>query len=81
MTERLLTKADVAELLGVKARTIDEWVQKGKIPSLKVGRATRFRRAEIEAWLEQGRRGPEVASRPQRQEDLTKEPGEGQSSS
>lgn len=53
MTERLLTAAEVADLLGVSPGTILDWheAEKGP-PAFKIGRAVRFRREEVEAWLE-----------------------------
>ena len=41
-------------------RTIYAWVQQGKIPAFKIGATWRFRRSEIDAWLETQRTGPRV---------------------
>ena len=41
-------------------RTIYVWVQQGKIPAFKIGSAWRFRRSDIDAWLESSRSGPTV---------------------
>jgi excisionase family DNA binding protein len=57
MTERLLTAAEVADLVGVSPDTVIDWHEARKIPSFKVGRAVRFRRDEIDAWLETKRTG------------------------
>ncbi len=58
MTERLLTAREVAEELGFAPGTVLDWFEAGKIPGFKVaGGRVRFRRSEIEAWLEESRRG------------------------
>ena len=58
--ERLLTAAEVAELLGFSAATILDWFEAGTLPGFKInGRAVRFRASEVEAWIVKGRRGPD----------------------
>lgn len=47
-----MTLAQVAEYLSMAERTIYEWAQSGRIPGFKLGSAWRFRRSEIEGWLE-----------------------------
>ncbi len=47
----VLTAAQVADLLGVKKSTVEEWARRGIIPSRKKGRRRFFLRWEIEAWL------------------------------
>ena len=54
--EPLWTVEKVAEYLGLHPQTVYAKALCGEIPSLKVGRGRRFRRAEIEAWLEQNSR-------------------------
>lgn len=53
MSDRLLTAAEVADLLGVsKSWVLREW-QAGRLPGFRLtSRALRFRRDEIDAWLE-----------------------------
>lgn len=50
-TDRMLTAAEVAGLLGVSIKTVLNWHERGKLPSYKLGRAVRFRESEILAWL------------------------------
>ena len=54
-TEALLTVAEVATWLGVAEGTLRYWrhVHRGP-PSLSVGGAVRYRRTDIEEWLERG---------------------------
>ncbi len=56
--ERLLTAAEVAELLGFSTGTILDWFEADRLPGFKLGRAVRFRESEVLAWLEAQRAGP-----------------------
>ena len=55
MSERLLTSAELAELLGFAAGTIVDWAEKGTIPAFKLGGRLRFRESEVLDWLEASR--------------------------
>lgn len=48
----ILTVEEVAKLLKVSERTVYDWAQKGTIPCGKLGSAWRFRRGEIEKWVD-----------------------------
>ncbi|AEH40684.1 MULTISPECIES: PTS sugar transporter subunit IIA [Treponema] len=52
MSEEILTIEEVARYLRISERTVYEWAQKGKIPSGKVGTVWRFRRSEVERWVD-----------------------------
>ena len=43
---------EASEFLGIKKNTLYEWIVQKKIPHLKVGRLVKFRKADLEAWLE-----------------------------
>lgn len=43
----LLRKRELAEKLAISKRTLDIWMQKGRIPFLKVGRSVRFRLPDV----------------------------------
>jgi len=43
----LLRKCELAEKLAISKRTLDIWMQKGRIPFLKVGRSVRFRLPDV----------------------------------
>ncbi|MDR2159257.1 MAG: PTS sugar transporter subunit IIA [Treponema sp.] len=47
----ILTIEEVAKYLRVSDRTVYDWAQKGEIPSGKIGTAWRFKKAEIEKWV------------------------------
>ncbi len=53
---------EVATYLGMAERTIYVWAQQGKIPAFKLGASWRFRRSEIDAWLETQRSGPDFST-------------------
>jgi excisionase family DNA binding protein len=56
-TERLLTVAEVAEWLGLAEGTLRYWRHVHRGPrSLTVGCAVRYRRADVEDWLEDSTR-------------------------
>jgi excisionase family DNA binding protein len=49
----LLSPEGLAELLGVSVATCYAWRYKGTGPrSIKVGKHLRYRRADVDAWLE-----------------------------
>jgi excisionase family DNA binding protein len=55
-TDAILTLKDVAVYLKLAERTVYLYAQTGKLPGIKIGSAWRFRRAEIETWLDEKRR-------------------------
>jgi excisionase family DNA binding protein len=48
--KRLLTTDDVAEILGVSARTVRRLVASGQLRPVYVGRLPRFTEAEVSAY-------------------------------
>ena len=57
VSEPLLTTREVSEYLNISKITIYEWAHRGKIPAFRLGHHWRFRRSEIEAWLDRNRQG------------------------
>ena len=53
--EVFLTTEDVLEYLHVNLRTIYRLIKAGRIPAIRVGRQWRFRKRDIDAWLESQR--------------------------
>lgn len=49
--EEILTIEEVAKYLRVSERTVYDWAQKGDIPSGKIGTVWRFKKNEIEKWV------------------------------
>ena len=48
----IMTLEEVAEYVRVSERTVYEWAQKGEIPGGKLGTSWRFKRSEIERWID-----------------------------
>jgi excisionase family DNA binding protein len=53
--EGFLTTEEVLEYLQVNLRTVYRLIKAGKIPAVRVGRQWRFRKRDIDAWLESQR--------------------------
>jgi len=47
----ILTLGEVAKYLKVSERTVYEWAQKGEIPAGKIGTVWRFKKMELEEWV------------------------------
>jgi excisionase family DNA binding protein len=64
--EGFLTTEEVLEYLQVNLRTVYRLIKAGKIPAVRVGRQWRFRKRDIDAWLEsqRPRQGRPVAAAP-----------------
>ena len=58
--EKLLNVKQVAEYLQLKESTIYSWAQDSKIPAIKIGRTWRFRREDLDSWLERHLRGEDA---------------------
>ena len=52
MTEEILTIREVAEYLKVTEKTVYGLAQRRQIPGFKVGGQWRFKRADIDRWIE-----------------------------
>ncbi|OGS21908.1 MAG: hypothetical protein A3J83_03265 [Elusimicrobia bacterium RIFOXYA2_FULL_40_6] len=50
--ENLLNIKQLSEFIGVKEKTIYDFVYHDRIPFVKIGRLLRFRREIIEEWIE-----------------------------
>jgi excisionase family DNA binding protein len=67
--ETFLTTEEVLEYLQVNLRTVYRLIKAGKIPAVRVGRQWRFRKRDIDSWLDSQRprggvRAPAPVSRP-----------------
>ena len=58
-----MTVKDVAEYMRLSEQTIQRYVLNREIPFHKVRKVIRFRRAEIEKWIDEG--GGKVPDRPE----------------
>jgi excisionase family DNA binding protein len=70
MDESFLTTEEVLEYLQVNLRTVYRLIKAGRIPAVRVGRQWRFRKRDIDAWLEsqrpRGARTTTAGATPQR---------------
>ena len=50
--EQLMTIEEVAKYLRVQKRTVYDWLKKGKIPAFKIVGQWRFKKENIDTWLD-----------------------------
>jgi excisionase family DNA binding protein len=55
MDKRLLTVDELSQYMCTPVPTLYTWTHQKKIPHLKLGRALRFDRIEIDSWLQSRR--------------------------
>ena len=55
---------EVANYLKMSERAIYEWVKNNKIPAFKLGNTWRFKKNEIDGWMESNRTGPSPSTFP-----------------
>ncbi len=51
MEDTILTIEEVAKYIKVSERTVYDWAQKGEIPAGKLGNVWRFKKSEIDRWI------------------------------
>lgn len=51
MLNDVMTVSEVAEYLRVNPQTVYRKAKAGELPAVRIGRAIRFRRTELESWL------------------------------
>jgi excisionase family DNA binding protein len=54
---------EAADFLGIRPKTLYEWVRQGRVPYRKIGFNVRFDPAELDAWVASQSRGPESSER------------------
>jgi len=59
LTDEILTLKEVAAYLKVAERTLYRLAQDGKLPAFKVGGSWRFRRADIDQWIQRQTSAPD----------------------
>lgn len=59
MNRELVDVREVARLVGIVERTVWSWAKTGRLPgpALRNGRVVRWRRADLEAWLDAQAKG------------------------
>lgn len=53
----ILTKEQVADLLGLRPSTVDDLRRRGELPTIRLGRHRRFLRADVEEYVLVNREG------------------------
>ncbi len=53
MSDEIMTVKDVAAYLKLNERTVYRMATSAKMPAFKVGSSWRFKREELEKWIEQ----------------------------
>ena len=51
MAAEVMTVSEVAEYLRVNPQTVYRKAKAGELPAVRIGRAIRFRRSELDAWM------------------------------
>lgn len=46
---------EAAEYLGIKPVTLRGWVKQNKVPAHKVGKLWKFKRSELDEWVNSGK--------------------------
>lgn len=60
MAEKFYTTFEIAELLNTPATTVRQWVQKGKLGAVKVGRGYRIPQSQLDTFLRENSVGRTV---------------------
>ncbi|MEZ9570806.1 helix-turn-helix domain-containing protein [Vibrio splendidus] len=55
MVDQILTLKEVAAYLKLAEKTAYRLVSEGKLPGFKVGGSWRFKREDLEAWIEENK--------------------------
>lgn len=53
MTDEILTIKEIAEYLKLNEKTAYRLASEGKLPGFKVGGSWRFKRVDLEKWIEE----------------------------
>lgn len=56
MTDQILTLKEVAAYLKLADKTAYRLASEGKLPGFKVGGSWRFKREDLEAWIEENKK-------------------------
>jgi excisionase family DNA binding protein len=56
MKDRLLSVDDVCEYLGISRDTAYKWIETRGLPAYRLGRLWKFKREEVDNWVEKSRR-------------------------
>ena len=52
--DRWLSVDEISKYLGVSKDTVYKWIDKQKMPAHRVGRLWKFKKEQVDAWVEAG---------------------------
>lgn len=58
--EDLIGVKEAARYLGLAVKTTYVWAESGRLPAYRIGRALRFRKSELAAYIEASRLNPKL---------------------
>lgn len=54
MEDRWLSVDEIGDYLGIKRDTVYKWISERSMPAHKVGRLWKFKKEQVDAWVEAG---------------------------
>jgi len=54
MNDRWLSVEEIAEHLGISRDTVYNWISDKEMPAHRMGRLWKFRRSEVDKWVQSG---------------------------
>ena len=54
LNDNWISILDAASYLGVKVVTLRKWIKENKIPAHKIGKLWKFKKSELDEWVESG---------------------------
>lgn len=54
MEDRWLSVEEICDYLGVKRDTVYKWINDKSMPAHRVGRLWKFKKEQVDAWIEAG---------------------------
>jgi len=60
MEDRWLSVEEIAAHLGVNRDTVYRWIEEKAMPGRKVGRHWKFKKAQVDRWVETGKAAPKT---------------------
>ena len=51
--ERLLSVEDICQYLGLSRDTVYKWIENKGLPAYRLGRLWKFKKEDVDKWLEQ----------------------------
>ena len=55
LNDNWISIVDAASYLGVKVVTLRKWIKEKKIPAHKIGKLWKFKKSELDEWVESGK--------------------------